>query len=409
MRPSRCAGVGRIACLVIALAMGILWLPFESSAGEPAGQEPDIEAEEAPEEQRSGSLLDEVLEAPALQSLEAMSREELEAQGFIFEETVTQTARAHATVFALTAGSVVSGAGHWHLDDSRTALTLLGMDLLAVSLIVGGIALRVNPTGRPAIDDRRREMWFFGSGLWGLSWLIDIFGTAYRDELGIPASTRRDVGWGVATRYEYWRPQDLSLRHLATTELNLRSRHFEGEARSSQELGWGMSDYEVTGRWFPFVGSRPDTRLGISTSGRMLRYRLDEPFQRHEATAKIQASLNLGQLYNHLEEMTIGVSAGLLVRGYRFLDDTDQWTPLQYAGTGLPMRLHLALNLTDQLRLKMEYKRATGSWAEHGPDPIGIPVIYLFYRSTDRIDLQVFSALGNSPGFGAGIQLWFGE
>ena len=97
------------------------------------------------------------------------------------------------------------------------------------------------------------------------------------------------------------------------------------------------------------------------------------------------------------------------MRGYRFLDGDEQWTPLQRAGWRIPIKIHLALNLTEQLRFKMEYMRATGGWAEHGPDPIGIPVVHLSYRSTDRIDLHAFSAFGNAPGLGAGVRLWFGE
>ncbi len=340
--------------------------------------------------------------------LSDLTREQLEEEGFVFEDTVAQQARAHATLFASTAGVVVPGAGHWHMDDSRTALALLATDATALTLLVTGLALRMRPQDS-TLRERRRELWFLGTGLLGSTWMIDLFGTAYSDDLGIPTSTRREAGLGVGMRYEYLRPTEFSMRHVATTELFVRSRNLEAELRTSQELGWGMSDYELGARWYPFVGTRAGTRLGIGATGRQHHYRLDVPYQRADLRGMIHGSLDLGQLFAHLNQMTVGVSAGIGIRGYRLVDDDGLWTPLGYSGSTFPMRLFLALNLTEQLRFRTAYERGIGGWVELSPARVGIPSAELMYRSTDRIDLRFRFEYGNGMGVGAGLRFWFGE
>lgn len=420
--PDQCSveSAARLASVVaMVAAIQVLVVPSavvaESGAEDPV-ERPAAQAEhddeddsENEQDARRRSRPDEQIDDRARVSLTEMTREQLIEEGFVFEDTVTQRARAHATIFALTAGAVVPGAGHWHMDDSRTALALLATDLTAFTAIGTGLVLALRGNDDSSVAARRRELWFLGTGLLGTSWLIDIFGTAYRDDLGIPSSSRRESGIGVGVRYEHWRPDDLSLRHLGSAEFTARSSNAELVARTSQELGWGMSDYEVTGQWYPLTSTRGMTRLGLGLTGRYIHYRLDRPFQRTDAIADIRTSLNLGQLFTHLDMMSVGFSAGIGLRGRRLPNGQGGWTSLEHDDTLLPMRMFLALNMTDQLRLKTAYERGIGNWVERSPDRVGVPTIYLTYRSRDRVDLQFSSSIGNGVGVSAGLRFWFGE
>ena len=383
------------------LALLLFLAPWSASA--------DEEGEGVSERQTQTWERGEPQESPGRRALAAMSREELEEAGFVFENTLEDRSRAHATVFALAAGAVVHGAGHWQLDDRRTALFLLGMEMVGLSLIGGGMALALNPTGEPQIDERRRDLWFTGIGILGMSWMIDIFGTAFRDDLGIPAPSSREVGWGVGLGYEYWRPRDLSMRHLSTAYGQVKSERFHLQGRTSQELGYGMSDYEVTGRWFWLRGPTTESRLGVELTGRYLQYRLDEPFERSDAKLLLTGSMNMGRFFAHLDQFSLGGSLGAGVRGYRFTGREGQLLGLTYGGWYLPMELFVALNLTSQLRMNLAFQRWQGDWLERRRSRIGVPKVELRYRSTDRLDLNFFLALGDGVALGAGLLFWVGE
>ncbi len=397
---------GVIACLSVML--GLLLVPAQATA---ATQEGEDAASVQEEDDQGEGQLDEGLTEPGRRAIEELSQQELEDQGFVFESTITQRERAHATVFAMTAGAVVPGAGHWHLDDSRTALALVATEISALALLSTGAFLSLSPTGRPAIDDRRREMFFLGTGLLGTRRIVDIVGTAYRDELGIPRSTSRRVGWGVQAGYEYLRPPDLSMRHLSSVGGVFRTRHMSLEAGTAQELGWGMSDYHAEGRWFPLVGTDPTNRFGVGLRGRFLHYRLDEPFQRADAAFFVEGAFNMGRLFTHLDQMEGGMLVGYGVEGRRRIDDEqdDQWTPLTQEATLIPMRMYLAFNFIDPLRLEVSLQRGMRHWLEPVPSRIGVPSLDVTYRSADRLDLLFSSIFGTGTGVGAGLRFWFGE
>ena len=399
--------------LLAALGICLCSLPVTAAAeeGEPTGAE---QSEEEPRDEdavgasrtsdREGGLED-LQRRP----LELLGRGELEDQGFVFEDPLDHQNRAVATVFALLPGTVVTGAGHWHLEDRRTARALVFTDLAGAALIVSGIVLARRPTGVEAVDERRHELFFLGAGTLGTTWLIDVFGTAYRDDLGVPESTERYTGWGAGIKYHYWRPRGLSMRHVADAEVAMRTRRFHVKGRTGQELGMGMSDYELSGRWDPFVGSSRDTRVGVELGGRYLQYRLDEPYQRADVGTRLHLSLNLGRLFTHLDQLVVGIYAGVALRGYRFLDGDGGYTSLRYGGWTIPLRMYLALNLTEQLRLETGFQRGEGGWLQSTPRLIGTPTVDLTYRSTETVDLHFFGRFGQGFAFGAGMRLWFGE
>lgn len=342
-------------------------------------------------------------------TLQRLTRDQLREEGFVFEDLLTHQRRAHATLFAVIGGAVLPGAGHWHLDDRGGALTLVGVNLTALALLSGGLFLTVRPTDQPLVDERRDDLWYLGSGLLATSWLVDVFGTAYRDDLGIPASTHRQRGWGAQLSYRYWRAGQTSMRHVSTLELTRRSPRLEFHAHTSQELGRGMSDYRLDTRWFPFVATPVGTRAGIGVSGRFTRYQLDEPFRRGEVAARFHTRLNLGQLAGHLDGMLVGFSGGLALRERQFVQEASRRALFRDPGWYLPARLFLALNLAEQLRLRLSYERGTAHWLDADGQALGVPSATLTYRSTDGLDLRFFATFGDGVGAGAGLRMWLGE
>lgn len=378
---------------VLVLAATVFW-----------GGMPEVSAEEipeAPQQQEFGES--------ERRSLDELSREELEELGFVFEDILTERERAHATIFGMTAGIVVPGAAHWFLDDTPTALALAGNDLIGWTLLASGVGLALNPTGHRRLDDARHDLWFGGIGMLGASWLIDVFGSAYRDDLGIPQSTRREAGYGAGLSYRYWQPAGVDLRHMVAADVGVRGRNYDIEVSIGQGLDMGMSDLGAVVQWFPLVGPSPTTRLGVEMSGRYRWMDFDVSRRRGDAAAMVRGSVDLGRFSPHLDQLTVGAAAGGRLPVIRATDEQGRPGDHRIGRWRVPLEMSMALNLTDQLRFDISWERNTGHWLQRSSGQLGVPGFGLDYRSTDHLDLRFFGAFGNGVGFGAGLRAWFGE
>ncbi|TXD39427.1 hypothetical protein FRC98_03255 [Lujinxingia vulgaris] len=398
------AGVGVV---MLALTASPLPLSAQESAPPPpsaaAAQRDD--AQEAPADAIAP-------EAERGRSLDGRTREELEARGFEFVSTVEQRRRAHATLLAASAGLVLHGVGHWHLQEPSTAYFLAGAELVGLTTIAGGAVLKLRPTGNPQLDQFSNELLFLGIATLGSSWLIDVLGTAYHDKLGVPTSTRRDHGLGLHLGYEYIRPENLSLRHVAAAQAYWRRRAYDLDLRVAQELGLGMSDYQLRGVWRPWVAAAAQTSVGVALQGGIIQYRLDLPYERARVALSAVGSINLGRLFPHLDQMTLTAEAGVAVRTFRFAPGsagatgTEGW---RWGGWGVPLKVELGLNLTEELRFLAALERGQGDWMLTSNSRIGVPVFHILYRSARRLDLRFFAAFGDGVSAGAGLAFWLGE
>ncbi|RAL25236.1 hypothetical protein DL240_03225 [Lujinxingia litoralis] len=383
-------GSPRVAALGLALLM-----TFSSTSG--WAQAPEGPADGlAPQEERGDAL-------------QGRDRAALEAEGFVFESTVEQRQRAHATLLAASAGLVVHGVGHWYLEEPRTAYFLAGTELVGLTMLAGGLVLKLRPTGAPNVDRFDNDLLFLGISTLGSSWMVDVLGTAYHDNLGVPTSTRRHHGLGIHLGYEYIRPTNLSMRHVAAAQAYWRRRTYDIDLRVAQELSLGMSDYRLGGVWRPWVAASPETSIGVALQGGFLQYRLDRPYERLRGAVGVVGSLNLGRLFPHLDQMALGAQVGLALRAFRFSPESLTGTGWRWGGWTVPMRVQLGLNLTDELRFLAAFERGQGDWLLSSNSRIGVPVFRLHYRSTSRLDLRFFAAFGDGVSAGAGLVFWAGE
>lgn len=404
----------RVLNLIVGLGVALLALtasPASLHAQPAADRAPETDA--AQDTDASTAPADAI--APGAQrgqSLEGRTREELEDQGFEFVSTVEQRRRAHATLLAASAGVILHGVGHWHLKEPSTAYFLAGAELVGLTTVAGGAVLKLRPTGNAQLDQFSNELLFLGIATLSSSWLIDVLGTAFHDELGVPSSTRRDHGLGLHLGYEYIRPENLSLRHVAAAQAYWRRRHYDLDLRVAQELGLGMSDYKLRGIWRPWVAAAAQTSVGVALQGGLVQYRLDLPYERARVALSAVGTINLGRLFAHLDQMTLTAEAGFALRSFRFVpgsagaSGTEGW---RWGGWGVPLKVELGLNLTDELRFLAALERGQGDWMLTSNSRIGVPVFHILYRSARRLDLRFFAAFGDGVSAGAGLAFWLGE
>ncbi|MFU8803077.1 MAG: hypothetical protein ACNA8W_04630 [Bradymonadaceae bacterium] len=209
-------------------------------------------------------------------SLTVMTREELSEDGFVFGDDLGRGSRARAIVLAATAGLVVHGVGHWYVNDRQTALVLMGMQGLSMAML--GTALGGYLWGQDNAWGSSRvisPLILVGGGLFVLSYLIDVVGTIYSDELGLPENTHRTRGISVVARYTYIKPDHVFLRHFLLGEVRLDLGRFYGATRTLQEVGLDLSTYGATVGWRPWQGTLPLTHVFMEVDSDYLVQRAD--------------------------------------------------------------------------------------------------------------------------------------
>jgi len=155
-------------------------------------------------------------------------------------------------------GILVHGAGHWVAGDRRTAKRLLRWQGLGLGLAaVGGIAIGVSG----AADEMMPGVVLLmpGGGLFVLSWLADVYGTAGGARIGgrpVRAAPRVEAELG----YAYVHDPQFAFSHLATVGGDARLDRFrlggdglfgEGMWRARGEAAarlWGPIDVLVAGQ-----------------------------------------------------------------------------------------------------------------------------------------------------------------
>lgn len=351
-------------------------------------------------------------------SLESLTREELIEQGFVFQDSEESRSRARAIVMAATAGVAVHGIGHWYVGDQQTALVLMGMQGLGMGLL--GTALGGYVWGGDSLwgsPNLISPLILVGSGLFVLSYFIDVVGTLYSDEMGLPNNTYRTRGLSVNTRYVYIKPEQTFLRHLLIGELRLDLGRFYFAPRTLQDVGLDLASYGLALGWRPWQGNLPMTHIFVEADTDFLTQRVPPEYARLDTTGLVGFSFDLGELSPHLEAMAVGMSIGLGQRFYRFsssdeegLDESaetrDEWTR---ASLQLPLEIFTHVNLSESFNLRVSMVRQRGNFLQTTQQRVAIPVFEITYRSTPRLDLVFRAEYGDGFALSGGLMMWAWE
>ena len=158
--------------------------------------------------------------------------------------------RALATAGAVVPGAVVHGAGHYVAGEGKTATRLLIGEGIGVALLGGGLVAVAATGASKYVTGPAAATMVLGAGLFGTSYLADIYGSASPDA---DAAARR-------VRPPPWIETELGYRHVSDPVFEYE--HFVVE-RVSLELGRMRL---APSAWF-------------STDGDNARYRLDTGYR----------------------------------------------------------------------------------------------------------------------------------
>lgn len=370
-------------------------------------ERPQVEQETAAPQQSGARRVQRVEEKP----LEQMSVNEAQAAGFVFGDPAEESSRTSATFLAATAGFLAHGAGHFYLNENRTAGILLAAEGVSLVLISSAFVWPWLSDGSTASKMYARPALYAGVGLFGLSYLLDVVGTMQNTDIGLPQNTRRHRGVSVEANYSY-----LSLEGFGADTLQLMT------AGSTVDLGWGYigarTDQDVyldTSAYGLRLGARPwrgpgqQTFAFVEADGEWLSYSGVGRFARLGAQGRAGVSMGLGNWISQLRHVAVGASVGYGHQWYRLPQADSPNMGFALSSGYIPFEMFMHLNLTERLNARAAYEHRDGDFLQSNAPGLAVGSLEFLYQSTDRLDLVVRGEYGGGLAFSGGLRVWFWE
>lgn len=343
--------------------------------------------------------------------LSSMSVEEAQKAGFVFEDEQEKSSRTTATLLASTVGLVIHGAGHWQLEEQRTASILLATEVVGLTLAGSGLAWQALSDGSPASRIFAGPAIFAGSGLFAVSYLADIMGTVQSIELGLPQNDSRDRGVSGRAEYSFLRLDGYPGSTLQLLTLNSRADLGFGffEVETAQDVYLDTSRYGADLGWRFWRGPGQHNFVYLAVEGDLFQFRGVGPFSRYGLTTRLGVSFDVGQMISQLRHLVVGTSVGWGRHWYQLPIGGEDDLRTAYTADLIPFEMFMSLNLNDQLNARLSYERRDGEFLQSDSRLLGMVATELTFRTGDRADLILRAEAGGGYGLTAGLRFWFWE
>lgn len=343
--------------------------------------------------------------------LDQMSREEAREAGFVFGDDDEDNDRNAAVFLAATAGLFAHGAGHWYAGEQRTASLLMAMQVASLTLVGSGLLWEVASGRSAASRSYTSTAYYAGAGLFGLSYLLDVIGTAYNTEIGFPRNRRRSRGMAAGANYTFYELEGLEVDSLqmlgAETLVDLGWGYLSARTEQDVELDTSVYGGRLGARFLR--GSDAHSYLFVELDGEFMSHTAGAPFERWGGEAVAGLSVDLGNWFTRLRHVAVGASAGIGRRRYA-VPAEQGGEPEPAAGTThIPLETFAHFNLTDRLNARVAYANREGGLLQTASRGIGVGSLELLYESASNIDLVVGAEAGGGLAVRGGLRFWLWE
>lgn len=342
--------------------------------------------------------------------LDSMTVDEAKEAGFVFGSEQEDESRTSATLLAATAGLVVHGAGHWQLEEPRTAGILLATELTGLALIGGALGWQAQSDGSPASRVFAGPAVFAGTGMFAVSYLADIMGTVQSVELGLPQNDTRQRGVSATAEYGFLRLDGYPGSTLQLLTVGSRADLGFGylEAETAQDIYLDTSRYGADLGWRFWRGPGRHNFVFVEVEGDALQFRGTGAFQRFGLAAELGLSLDVGQVISQLRHFVVGTSIGWGRHWYQ-LPGPDEEFEGAYRSDFIPFEMFMSLNFNDQLNARLSYERRDGDFLQSDSRLLGMVAAELTFRTGAAADLILRAEAGGGYGLSAGLRVWLWE
>lgn len=364
------------------------------------------ESQDAQAKEGQGKLRD-VDEKP----LDEMSNDEARQAGFVFGDQQEQESRASAVFFAATAGLLVHGAGHWYVEEPKTAVYLLIAEGVSAGLMGSAFLWKWLSNDSPASQVYAGPALYTGLGLFAMSYILDVVGTAQNSKIGMAANTRRTQGISLEADYYYLDLDELSMESLQflSAGVNLDFDRFYVGGRTDQDISLETSIYGATLGGRPWRGPLPHDYAFVEADGEWLNFGGIGGFRRLSGQVRAGISLELGHWVSQLRRVAVGASIGYGQHWYALPVPTGPELENAVSVSYIPVETFVHFNLTEKLNARLGYEYRQGDFLQTARPGLGLASLEFLYQSTDRLDLILRGRLSGGFSLSGGLRLWVWE
>lgn len=331
--------------------------------------------------------------------LKEKSREELEADGFVFSDASQLASASSATLMALTVGSIVHGIGHIYAGDLRTGTALLAAETAGLIAMIGSGIFVIADGGAGTLTGIAAPIFQLGLGTFVMSWYLDVLGSVQGDTLSLPRSTRNRDGMELELAYGFISASGTPTRHALLAALNFDLDLVRIEAETVQDVLLGAARYKtlVGTRLFR---TRPQTFLWLAGVGDLYQVFEEGAFSRLGAEARIGGSLDLGVFFSQFSDVAVGTWIGYGSHWFAF-ENTFNPADFETPSAFVSYKTFFSFNVSERLSVGYGYGSHPGEFLNASSRLLGVSEFNFDY-------LANFGSFRVKTEIGDGVTIWVG-
>lgn len=332
-------------------------------------------------------------------------QKELEKEGYIFEREEEVYNDTTSVILALTLGMFAHGSGHFYAGDSKTGFTLLGMEILSLSLLTGALIADANSEGEnTAIIAPLMQA---GFSLFVFSYLADVVGSISGPKAALAAKPWRDnETLDFSALYNFTASRGSPYRHALNARLELDTRFVDLSAATIQEVFLETSDYQGSAQ-VHYSSSAGHSKVGAEIFAEYLVHSGRGPFSKTSGNVRAIAQLDLGDFFKQLRGFVIGIEAGFGMNWWSFANDENQFV-VQKTGNYYPIDFYASAQLTPKLHISGGYGYTKNPTISPITSLLGVAHLETSFETTKLLKLlfEVQVGDGFSGSLGASINIF---
>ncbi len=296
------------------------------------------------------------LAAPAAAQVDprTLADDELAEQGWEFRERPSTPGSVGAGVLALTAVSVVHGAGHMALADRRSWVHLLVGEAIGIVAFGTGTAVDAATDGDGG-EVAGAALQTAGASLFVATWIADVVGAIQGTGTKLATNTRELPGLNLEVFYSALVADGIEASNLATVSLPMVTRRLVVTPTVEADATLDYRHLTADVAWRQHFTWRPLTWVEVAAIG-VEEYVDSAGFGRNEIGGRVGFSLDVGDVLPHVRGLVWRNHVGVASSWLYFDSDGERRFVRDQQQLRVPWGFRLDMNVNRSVNMGVGYE-----------------------------------------------------